>query len=168
MTDAELDAELAALTAARPHPRLADRVVRAIEAPPEPRRALGWPALATLGATVVLVLSGGITWRTALTGPWPQPAAAPAMPIASAIEAAPSATAAALSDDTWGRASALPSGRRVARTIREEAHWPYRLPALELSEPLAIAPIDRETIHAPRLGVEPLSIAQLEIESLER
>jgi hypothetical protein len=65
-------------------------------------------------------------------------------------------------------APALPSRPRAVRVVPEEDPWPYRLPALERSAPLAIAAIDREEIRTPEIGVQPLSIEPLEIESLER
>jgi hypothetical protein len=171
MRDDELDVLLSSLTSVEPDPRLAGRVMRAIEAAPTPRPVAAWPALAAVGVAVVLVVAAGITWRASRVGPWPQVASAPAPEDhvrgrASALQ----------SDDAWGRASALqaddvlpaPPPRRPARAIPEEDPWPYRLPALEPSAPLALDRIERETIGHQELGVEPLSIAQLEIESLER
>jgi hypothetical protein len=188
MRDDELDVLLSSLTSVEPDPRLAGRVMRAIEAAPTPLRVAAWPALAAVGVAVVLVVAAGITWRASRVGPWPQVASAPAPEDHVRGRASASARgfggppelqrgrSALQSDDAWGRASALqaddvlpaPPPRRPARAIPEEDPWPYRLPALEPSAPLALDRIERETIGHQELGVEPLSIAQLEIESLER
>jgi hypothetical protein len=160
MTDAELDAALSALTAVRPDPRLADRVMRAIDAPPEASRGGGWPALAALSATALVFLAVAIGWWSARPGALPGAPGSPGLVVA-AIEPAiepPHEAAVVVRRPAVG----------PPRASRDEAPWPYGLPALERAEPLAIERIERAPIRATFLGVEPLSIAQLEIESLER
>lgn len=160
MTDAELDATLAALTAADADPRLADRVVRAIEAPPGASRAGVWPALAALAAAALVLLAAGIGWRGMRPAALPDAPGAP-RPVVAAIETGRGLPP---EDVVVIRRASVP-----ARHLpRDEASWPSRLPALERPAPLVIERIDRGLIHAPRLSVEPLTIAQLEIASLER
>jgi hypothetical protein len=175
MRDDELDAMLSAITSVQPDPRLASRVLRTIEAPRVSRvgsSSRTVRAVAALGAAAVLVLAIGAAWRA--SGPVASPPA-PAAPggmwdSTSALhDDAMRGRALALQDHAaWGGASVLPAARRSAAAVSEDDPWPTRLPALERSAPIAIDAIDPEAIAQEEIGVRPLSIAQLEIASLER
>jgi len=160
MTDAELDAALGALTAIEIDPRMQARVLRAIEAPS--RRSVSravWPACAGLAAAAIVVLAV-VTWRVESPPALPAPAAQP-QPMTSAPLAVPG----------WPGDVHLPVMVREAAPLRRasaERPWPYSMPALERESPLAIDRIRHAPIAAPALGVEPLQIAGLEIDSLER
>ena len=160
MTDAELDAALRALTAIDADPRMPARVLRVIE---EPRArfvpSAVWPAGAGVAAAVILLMTM-VTWRAERPSTLPSPAAAP-LPVTSAALAVPG----------------VPGDVHVPVLVREapalrhaaaERPWPYSMPALERESPLAVDRIHHVPLPAPALGVEPLLIAQLEIESLER
>jgi hypothetical protein len=71
----------------------------------------------------------------------------------------------------------MPAGVHIAVRVREagairrasvERPWPYSMPALERESPIAIDRLRHAPLAAPALGVEPLQIAGLEIDSLER
>jgi hypothetical protein len=172
MRDDELDAMLLAITAVQPEPRLADRVLRAIEEQPGPEHehqtgARRVTAVAALATAAVLVLGIGLAWRAARPVAEPTVTRPPAMIVGRAVEATPWQAASAL-DHAWDGDSAAPASQRFVVAVPEDEPWPNRLPALHRSAPLAIHAIEREAIRHEEIGVGPLSIAQLEIESLER
>jgi hypothetical protein len=160
MTDAELDAALAALTAIEVDPQMPVRVLGAIEQP-APRLTLGaaWAACGGVAAVAILVVAV-LAWRIDRPSMLPAAAAAPSFVIADAL-AVPSVPVDVL----------IPVRVREAVPIRHattEQPWPYSMPALEREAPLIVDRIRPAPLHSAALGVEPLSIAQLEIRSLDR
>jgi hypothetical protein len=166
MRDDELDAVLSELTSVDADPRLPERVLRAIDRPRT--RVVAWQPLIGAAAAVLLAVSAAIWWRASQPGPLPQPADAPARPVARAVEPAPWETASALGDDVRDEAAEPRARRRAAPAISADDPWPNRLPALARSSPIDVHPIERTALEQPRLSVQPLQIAQLEIDSLER
>ena len=161
MTDAELDAMLDAVTAVDARPDLVGRVVRAIErGDVAPRRATLWPRLAIAATGAIVLVAVTVGWRAA------QPLSLPGL-----VDAPPPVVASVTGPVAVPEADAVivrRASERRPRSGRVEDPWPSRLPALERSAPLAIERLERDAIRESRLGVEPLSIAQLEIVSLER
>lgn len=175
MRDDELDTMLAALTSVEPDPEFASRVLREMSSTLDisRRRKMGpwgrsWFGVVPVAtALALLFLAIGIIWRASGPIVWPPVGSAPSMGIADALPPAP-AQELVPGDELVGRASAQSRVRRAAHAFRGEDQWPNRLPALERSAALAIDPIERTAIHQEEIRVHPLSIAPLEIESLDR
>jgi len=167
MNDHELDAALRMLTAVDADPAVADRVLRAID---DDRPGHALPVSWLAAAAVVLAVVAGGTWYAA--HPLSLPGIPTTVPLAQTRPLQlPSYDHAArgTSSPVGVPVTAVPARHATRRTLREtDLPWPPRIPALEHSEPLAIAPIERSRIGAPPLGIQPLSISQLEIASLER
>ena len=166
MNDHELDAALRILTAVDAAPALADRVLRAIDAPAPIARSVSWVAAA---AAILLAVIASGTWYAAHPVLLPRLPASLRLAQTRPLELRPqdgtARETASLIDSTL---KTVPARRRTGRPRETDLPWPSRIAALEQSEPLAITPLDHSRIGSSRLGIQPLSISQLEIASLER